>query len=768
MVVSGDLSNRETGETLPNVTVRVLNTGKATSTNADGAYRLILEPGEYQLKFSHIGYNSETVAISLTDTDLIVDTSLVPTVVITSGFTVYDRQYSRAQEIILEAIRRKQEILNRLGRYSYESYTKTVIRDLEKPDSARIMLITETQSESHWEQPDKYKEIIVARRQSANMNPAENILTIGEVLNFNYNRLDIGRYSVVSPVAEDALDFYDYYLIDSTYIDTSKVYRLGVEPKNQADPLVEGELLIVGSTYDVVGIDVTLNEGVRIPFVTRINYRQSVAQFSGQYWMPVEIAINARIDIDFPGVPDLIGFDMTASIHNYSFETEQKDIEFDEYVLEVAESADDFDSTAWLGRQITPLTLEEQRGYARIDSLENAPESLGKQLAFAGLAALYLLNSPEGEDWMRFNRVEGFYTGAQIDLERILPNIDIWLKGGYAYAAEVPQFKFSARYNVSGRARLAVGLEYLREIESWEILTSNKYNPTVEALLFKTDPLNYYEKRGLMTYASVSPMPHIMLHGSITSHKYRSLSKNTDYSIFGGPEPYRGNPNISDGWLRSGRFTINYDSRKLWKDKGRINTLWTTQYTLITFGAEYSSPDFLNSDFDYRRYWLSVYRRQRTLGLGITSFWLFAGSATRNLPTQRYYHYAFFDGEPILESSRFQTLGANYFAGNRTAYAYLRHDFDQYLFKKSGIPLIRDIPFTLNVYGGALVAEFDEHSFNPGDTALHNTKEPYSEIGFGLGNLTPFLSVFNLGAYFTWQLSDYDTHDLAFRVGFDF
>jgi hypothetical protein len=766
--ISGNLTNRKTGEKLPYVTVRVLNTGKATSTNTDGSYRLVLQPGSYQLKFTHIGYYSQSVDLQLSDSSIVVDTSLVPTIIIAPGQVVYDRQYSRAQEIILEAIRRKQEILHRLGRYSYDAYTKAVVRDLSNPDSVKIMLITETQSESYWEQPDKYKEIITARRQSANVDPTQNLISLGELLNFNANRLEMGKYEVVSPVAEDALDFYDYYLLDSTYVDNNKVYRLEVDPKNDADPLVKGELLIADSTFDVVGVDGTFNQGVRMPFVSKLHYQQTYAQFEGQYWMPVTIAFSAEVNVDFPGVPNPMGFDLTASIHDYSFEKKSAPVKFDEYVLEVARSADNYDSTAWQQRQITPLTLDERRGYERLDSLEHAPRPIGRTLAFAGMGVMFLLTQPAGEDWFHFNRVEGAYTGLKLNLEHSVPNTDIWLKGGYAWDSKLPQYKVAGRYNVPGRARFSFGGEYLREVTRWKTLTGSDYNPTMEALFFKTDPLNYYERRGLTAYASVSPVRHVMLHTSVNDHRYRSLSVSTNYSMFGGPQPYRGNPNITDGWIRSGKAVLQYDSRMLWNNKGRISTYRAEQYTLFSVGAEVSSPDILGSDFNYRRYWTSLYRRQRTLGMGITQLWLFAGTATGELPAQSYYNYAFFDGEPIDETSRFQTLGPNYFSGNRTAYLYLRHDFDQYLFKKSGIPLVRDIPFTLNIYGGAMLAEFNNHPFNAGDEKLLNTRSPYTEIGFGLGNLTPFLGIFNLGAYFTWQLSNYDTRDFALRVGFNF
>jgi hypothetical protein len=47
---------------------------------------------------------------------------------------------------------------------------------------------------------------------------------------------------------------------------------------------------------------------------------------------------------------------------------------------------------------------------------------------------------------------------------------------------------------------------------------------------------------------------------------------------------------------------------------------------------------------------------------------------------------------------------------------------------------------------------------------LATAPSPYTEVGFSLGNLTPFLSPFNLSASFSWQLSSYATR--RFRFGF--
>lgn len=762
--ISGRIVDNETGESLPFVTVQVLGTGKATSANADGQFRMITEPGPQILKFSHIGYYSVWDTLSVQDSLPGLEIRMIKTLVVVPGDVVYVRQYDPAQRIIIEAIRRKQEILNRLKSYNYDSYTKMVVRDNSKPDTSKIMMITETQAQSFWEHPDKYKEIITARKQSANLDATENLVSIGEMLNFNKNRLELGRYSVVSPVAEDALDFYNYYLYDSTYVDNRKVYKLEAEPKNQADPLVAGYLFIADSTFDVVDVDFGFNEGVRMSFVKNLHYRQRVAQFENQYWMPIEIRFTADVEISFPGIPDKMGFEVVASIYNYSFETKHDKEVFDEYVFEVAEEADKVDSNRWLLGQTIPLTSEEQHGYSYLDSVEQAPKPVTDYAAKAGVGALYMVTVGE-YDIFRFNRVEGPFVGLGSNFGSYGRGLQLQVKSGYAFSPKLFEYRYGLRYQFPGDLKFALKGDVHRLVRQQWNVTQFIYNSTTEALFFKEDPVDYYYERGGVVGLDMMPIRHIQFEANLEAVKQYSLRNATDYSIFNREESYTENAQIHDGNLRAFSASLEFDSRRLWRNKGNDQKESTTQYTTIRVGSEYSSPDLLNSDFDYRKLYARIFRRQRTLGIGITSFTLFGGLSEGQLPRQKWYQFADYSGLLVGEDVTFTNLGTNRFVGDRVGYIFLRHDFDQYLFKKTGIPLLRSVPWTFEIYGGAFWTDFRGGDVTIGESRYKIAPKTYGEIGFALGNLTPFLSVFNLAAYFNWQISDYDVGKFTFGIG---
>ncbi|MGB5106014.1 MAG: DUF5686 family protein [Candidatus Zixiibacteriota bacterium] len=765
--ISGRIFDKETGEAIAFATVQVVGTGKSTSANSDGSFRIVCGNGQQIVKVSHIGYFSTIDTVDVVDGVATRDMRLLKSVIIGQTQVVYDRQYDRAQEIIIEAIARKKEILERLGDYKYNSYTKMVVRDLSKEDSSKIMVITETQAQSFWERPDNYKEIITARKQSANMESADNLVSIGELLNFNKNRLEIGSYSVVSPVAEDALGYYNYYLLDSTSMDNHKVYKLEAEPKNQADALVAGYVFIADSSFDVVDVDLGFNKGVRLPFVKNLRYRQRVAQFENQYWMPIELRFTADVEVKFPGFPDKIGFEVAASLFDYSFETGHKEGTFDEYLFEVAPTADKFDSTTWVAGQTIPLSLQELRGYQRLDSLKRAPKSLGKRALNVGVGVAALL-SPQAYNLFHFNRVEGAYAGFAGDIGATNHGLLLQAKAGYAFDAEIAQYRFGLRYQVPGKAKLAVKGEYMREVSQRPIANQGIYNSTFESLFFKYDPVSYFYQRGGKVGLEFVPIKHFQVEASVSDVKQGSLANSTDFSFFNGEDDYLVNASIDAGRLRLLTGSLEYDSRMLWRNQKRDERVWAPGYTTIKLTAELSSPDVLSSDFDYRRYYAKIERRQRTLGLGMTAIHLFAGASTRNVSAQALYSVADYDGVVAGNGAAFMTLGDERIIGDRAAYVYVNHEFRQYLFKKSGIPLVKLLPFTLGVHGGALWASF-HNSTGPDDGRdFFEAKRPYSELGFSLGNLTPFLSLLNFGVYFTWQLSDYDTHSFVAGLGIKF
>ncbi|MDF1545741.1 MAG: hypothetical protein P1R58_11635, partial [bacterium] len=344
---------------------------------------------------------------------------------------------------------------------------------------------------------------------------------------------------------------------------------------------------------------------------------------------------------------------------------------------------------------------------------------------------------------------------------------DLRFKVGYSDALADWQYKFGVAYRLSKKHRLSVGGSVEEQIaHRSSTTTSTRYNPTALALAYQIDPFDYLYQRGFDLAVSIKPLKKTTLWLILESYKQRSVDLQTDYSLFSRDSSrVRSNPAIDEGDKRSLLGAISFDTRQLFRNKGREGMFGATQYLKVTVVGEYSSPDFLNSDFDYSKFYIRVERHQRTLGMGVSQLTLFAGLSNRSLPFQEQFVIDHGTGGLFFRNSS-NTLREEKFSGDRAASIYLNHNFDQLLFKKSELPLVSKLPFTLSLHGGLFWTEFkNTKPLSTADGQFLTTSKPYSEIGFGLGNLTPFITPLNLAIWMTWQLSDYDTESFRLQLG---
>ncbi len=757
VVLQGKVYDTESQETIPLVTIRVERTGQSMVANEEGQYRLQLQPGTYTVTFSHVAYYAKTITITVTDSTLTRDVSLYPALIELPGTTVFTRAYDPGQEIIVKAIAHKEALLKQLHDYRFEAYTKLIMQREVKPDSFVYEMITETQLSGCWEQPDKYKEILTARRQSSNVEAEQNLVTIGSILNFNRDRLDFLSYQIVSPTAHDALNYYNYYLLDTLYLGKKPVFKLEIEPKNTINHLFQGTILIADSSFAVVGVDVTMNKGLADIIISTLHYKQTYAEFEDSIWMPIEIRADGLLRVPFPGVPDF-RFNYVAALHNYSFNTGIPPHTFD-YVLEVAEQVDDNDTTQWQKGQLVPLTEDEKAGYAYIDSVTHQPKSISYYLLKYSYGVIYALSSSSTYNYFHFNRVEGPYLGVGHTFTHLIPNTELWLRTGYAFDGKFWQHRYYGAYTLSRRPDITIGGGYRDAIRSRPvIMTSSRYNPTFLSLTAKIDPFDYYLEKGFDLDAVV----HFGKKGTVKLqyldvNQYR-VRNNTDYGmLFNRDREHRANPEIVNGKLRSIELSLRYDSRNFMLNKGREQKVFTFPFTVVETGIETANPDIIDNDFTFQRYYFWLYHIRRLPGAGLFSLYLYAGASRDQLPPQRYFTVDF-GSMGRVSAVDFKTLGRNNFSGDRVLVMYAMQDFGTTLFERSRIPLVKKIPFSLFVYGGAFWTKFGNESIRLNERQLLFAAKPYSEIGFGVGRLPMFLKFF-----FTWQLSDYNTNHFSFR-----
>ena len=228
--LTGSVRDAFTREPLAAANIRILGTTRGTITNTEGVYSLALEPGEYTLLVTMVGYSPDTLLVSLR-APATIDVLLRPADIVLPE--VLATSEDPAMEIMRRAIARKHQWTDKLHSYRMEAFTRQILRR-----DTSIASITESYSTGYWQQGDTLREVIKQRRQTANIQSTFNAASVGVLLNFNENRVRFLGYSFRGPTADDALDYYDYKLLLTRSAAGHEAYKIRMTPKTSTVPLL--------------------------------------------------------------------------------------------------------------------------------------------------------------------------------------------------------------------------------------------------------------------------------------------------------------------------------------------------------------------------------------------------------------------------------------------------------------------------------------------------------------------------------------------------
>ena len=696
------------------------------------------------------------------------------------------------RQLVTGAIARRREMLSAAGAYRYDAFSKVTVRDPGQPagSSRAVLYLAERRTSVYARHPSDYQEIVLAHLRSSNAGAERSIVAVSDIADFDRDRIPLARFvdlvsrpsaglsraigrrqsadvrdvAIPSPVGEGATGRYDFRVLDTLVVGGRRVFRLAVVPRSGSTPLFVGTMEVADSTFDVLAMDLGVTDAVRFPSVINLRYQERLGDAGDGRWLPVEIRLSgeARPRITGPRLPEEVAgipvphlpghvlFEQVARLDSFRFGQSDPPAGLGEYRIVVRDQSDRGDSASWSAAGVEPLSAAEYAALARSDSLaRRTPSVLYRARQGIGFAA-DLASDP---DFFHYNRVDGVYLGAGHDW-RVASDVALRAKLGYALGGKSWQYEAGGRVLLSEAQRLWVGASYHDQTTSRPTLISSGYNPTYRALFAQLDPLDYYHERGMALSLSTKVLDRTQLDVSYLDARQSNLA--VVVATRSSRRPILPNPTIAAGQMRSLAGSLTWDSRQLLRSGGADQRLASTAWTRITVGAEVSAHDVLASDFSYRRYSLQVERQQRTLW-GTTTVSTAAGIATGWVPPQRYFTVDFGMEFLTFQGNGFNTLAQTNYSGNQVALIVVRHDFDR---------LLLHLPFTLSIHGGAFWTAFVAHPPFSSDSGLATASRPYTEAGFGIGNLTPFLSPFDLSAHFTWQLSSYPTR--RFRFGFSF
>jgi hypothetical protein len=767
IIISGEIKDAQSGEALPYGNVRVINTKLGTAANVNGAYEIKLTSGNYSLVASYIGFYSDTVTVELKNNIAGIDFNLRKTEIILPEVVIYPGE-NPALEIIRKAIAKKNERNSKLNSYEFEAYTKGLVRTTDEisargrtvsagigtdDDSVDLKItgLLENQSRGYFKKPDQYKDVIIARKQSANFPPAINTLTGGRLIQ-NFYEDDIRFFGgrLPGPIADDALDYYYYYIEGMVLKNDRKVYRLFFKTESSDDPGFQGSVFINDSTYELIQVELELNRAANIGGIfDTISIFQQFSSYDDIY-MPVDYRLFVKGNV--LGLARF-GFELNTILYDYKINPDLSDDIFTKAIVTVLPDADKKGSLFWTSAQTIPNTVEEEKAYYRIDSLKNVPVTFWDQFSWLSTRTYFSENfSINGTlNFWRFDRVEGFtprlgfYFENYLD-QRLNSSLDL------AYGFSDKRFKtdFSLEYLLGDYRTTSLTLNAYNSIK---ILfgTSDEYadlTASLLALLNKEEFRDYYYSAGFDFKVESEVFPILALSVGFLDRKDKSAQNNTDFSFFRKDKEYTLNPNIYEATINALTAGFKLDFRDYIEDGYFRRRAFTgSSYTTFEGDVTYSDKELLNSDLNFATYRLYIDNFTRTFRSAFLNVKLFG---MYNVGALQYQDMYALPGNINLLSKffSFRTLKINEVFGERVATLNLEYNFRDEIFKLLKVPGFKDWEITLNVFFNSAVTEIGDESAALLPVEIKTFNKPFYEIGFGLGQ-----GIIPLQFEFAWKLN---------------
>ncbi|MDW7680996.1 MAG: BamA/TamA family outer membrane protein [bacterium] len=297
---------------------------------------------------------------------------------------------------------------------------------------------------------------------------------------------------------------------------------------------------------------------------------------------------------------------------------------------------------------------------------------------------------------IRYNRVQGLLLGVEFSAQlRKLWELELQSDIGYGFKDKL-RYRFGIQKGFFEFNPLMFGVNYFNDIASQDEWFISYHENTAAALFFKEDFMDYHIKKGFMGFVDqkVNEVHTVRLEAE--RFQLASISKNTNWALFGKNKHFRENPSTIE--------EIATALRLLWVLDWRDNPLMPMSGWYIEGKAEQTWGD----SADTRGLFLTLRRYQMIGGRHLMKVKLMLGS--RNGCDNRYDAY-------LMDMGGISTLHGfkdrEFRNGNRFVYGIIRYNFSESLLRR--LPL-KFIPFydqlSLAVFAEAGWLDFVDTNIN--------------------------------------------------------
>ena len=492
--VSGVVTDKHTKEKLSFITVSYAGKGVGVITDNGGNYRLIRNDKWNQLTFSSVGYKTRVINLAPSTRYLNVqleqDNVQLDEVIVKPKRERYRRKENPAVALMKKVISHKRaQRLSDLDQYRYHKYSKmkTSLNDItpekmEKglfkqfpllknqvevsPENNKLILpvsLQETASLVLFNKDPKRSQTIIQGERSDGL---QDLFYTGDmfetILNDVFADVDIYDNNIrllqrrfISPISDNAVTFYKYYLMDTIKVERDTCIHLSFVPYNSQDFGFTGHLYILkDSTYAVKRCTMNLPIKTGVNFVEDMNIDLSYYQMPNGKWVISEDAmtVDLALDNNLQGVQ----IKRTNSYSAYDFSPIPDDMWSKSKLTTVTHTKAEKQAEGfWEERRTSRLTSSEKHMDEFVDRLRRTPKFRFFLTATKILVENYLETNPNEKtpNYFDIGPISTFMANTYVDGLRLKLggntttafNKRLFLSGYGAYGFKDKKWKYDGK-----------------------------------------------------------------------------------------------------------------------------------------------------------------------------------------------------------------------------------------------------------------------------------------------------------------------------------
>ncbi|MFZ4613153.1 MAG: DUF5686 family protein [Bacteroidia bacterium] len=783
-IVTGRVFDSNTNEPLPFINVFFKSSNVGCQSDFDGIYKIAGDVNTDSIVFTYLGYNRKAVFVKK-DTSQKIDVQLESSTISLQEIVIKPGE-NPAHRILKNVIKNKKyNNIEKLDSYEFEVYSKFEVdlnnvpkkminRKTVKPfrfvfqniDSTNKnekpylpMFISENVSDFFYRKNPKTKKEIIKGSKTAGISDQSVAQVLG---NMNYytniydNSFLLFGKKFTSPISDNGLLFYKYYLIDSLFIDGKWCYQLQFKPKRKEELAFNGNIWINDSTWGVKRFEMSIAKEANINFINGFSFAQEFV-FIDSVWMLQKdrmVADVALIEKTMGGYGR-----KTTSYKNFVINKPREDkfFKIGENTI-IQDGSTDRSADFWSMSRHDTLSKNEEVIYKMVDTIQTIRafrryRDFGKTL-YTGYYVYKKFEYGPYFTTYSFNRVEG----SRIRIGgRTSNDFSKWIEfsgyGAYGFKDDKYKYSIGARGFLNKKPHRTMYLvNYKKDYEVLGQSINAFRQDNIIASFFRRNPLTNltlvesyrahidhewfsgFNSRIALNHRKISP---------VAGNVYKKFSQGS----------YIDKANIQSS-------EITFSTRFAWNEKflnGEFERISLgTTFPVLQVAYTAGLKGVFNSDYNFHKLYINISDRYRQNPIGYIDYMFEAGKIWGTIA------YPLLDLHPGNETYAYDIYAFNLmnyleFGSDQYLIGTATHHFDGFFLNK--IPLFKKLKWrelvAAKVVWGNISTSNQMELLLP--TTLSSLKNlPYAEAGFGIENIFKFFRVDAL-----WRLTYIDKNYIS-------